>query len=91
MTATKPKPLFTHRLWHVEPGEDDTFDIYDHDGNVVDGAYSLEDAIEACRSGADESFKSRLWDAITEADPEEVSTEELELVARLLGLEPGKL
>jgi hypothetical protein len=89
MTATTP--LFVHRLWTVVPGEDDTFDVIDHDGDVVDGAYTLEDATEACRAGADESYRARVWEAIQGADPEEVSIENLELAARLIGLDPGKL
>lgn len=89
MTANRP--LYCYRLWTVVRGDDDTFDVIDHDGNVVDGAFRLEEAKEACRTGADESYRDRLWDAITEADPSDVHTKDLEQIARLLGIDAGKV
>lgn len=83
---TRTKTLHESRGWTVVAGEDGTFDVLDRAGEVVDGAYTLEDAIAACDEGSLESYRERLWEAITEADIEDVQTCFLEQVADLLGL-----
>ena len=84
MTATKS--LFSLHHWSVVgPNEDDNFEIVDQDGDVMDEATTLEDAIEACTEQATESYRQRLWDAITETDPDDFPLYILQAIADQLG------
>jgi len=85
MTATTE--TFRWYRWTISKNEDGNFDVIDQDGNIADEATTEQDAIEACTEGGTDAYRQRLWDAITEADPDSIDLDELEKITRILDLE----
>jgi hypothetical protein len=83
MPATTHLQLYR---WTVNgPNDDGDYEIEDHEGDVVDEVSTLDDAIQVCTERATESYRERLWDAITGTDVDGFPLFTLQAIAEMLG------
>ena len=83
--------LFTMHRWTVAKNEDGNYDIFDHEGDYVDEATTLDDAIESCTEQATESYRQRLVEAIQNADTEGLELYTLQCIVDMLGMKATSL
>jgi len=90
-TATKSKPVFESYGWTVvedlapEDPDDYTWLVQDRDGDVYDCRETREEAVELCSEHGLAEYRERLWNAITNADPDDFPVHTLQAIADMLG------